>query len=55
MADLNPPEIPRKTYRGSCHCGAVEFDVVHPDVETAGVSLCNCTLVFPNERFDGEG
>lgn len=43
MADPITQEAPLKTYTGSCHCGAVEFEVTHPDLEIVGVSNCNCT------------
>ena len=42
MADSKVEDAPVKTYTGSCHCGAVEFEVTHPDIEIVGVSLCNC-------------
>jgi len=30
-----------KTYRGSCHCGDIVFEI---DTELDGVALCNCSI-----------
>ncbi len=52
-------------YRGSCHCGAVTFEVEAPD--SLDVTRCNCSicsksgflhLIVPKDRFrllSGEG
>ena len=48
----------KKTYRGSCHCGAVRFEVQTPD--TIEVEDCNCSMcartgylhiIVPAHRF----
>src|SRR5262245_15309100 len=45
------------TYKGSCHCGKVQFEV---DTELARVTACNCSICskagyllafVPDERF----
>lgn len=35
------PESPAETHPGSCHCGAVKFQV---DIDVAKASRCNCTI-----------
>ena len=46
-----------ETYRGSCHCGAVQFEM---DAEVTKVTECNCSICYkkgilhhrvPKERF----
>jgi hypothetical protein len=32
------------TYRGSCHCGAVQFTVSLPTLSTIHVNECNCSV-----------
>ncbi len=65
MPEAVPPPAAQLTHRGSCHCGAVAFEVDAPARIT--VSECNCSicrmtgflhLIVPRRRFRllrGEG
>jgi len=39
---MTDAEIPQKTYRGNCHCGAFVFELKSP--ELAKGSECNCSI-----------
>jgi hypothetical protein len=36
------PALPLQTYRGSCHCGAVQFTIEAPN--TIEAEQCNCSI-----------
>ena len=43
MTEPNPtPEL--KTYKGNCHCGALNFSIKIP--ELTSVAECNCSICF---------
>lgn len=41
MADT---EIPTKTYRGNCHCGAFVYEAQLPEIKSA--TECNCSICY---------
>lgn len=43
-----------KTYHGSCHCGAVRFEV-DMDFAATGSSKCNCTYCWKQRNWNAAG
>jgi hypothetical protein len=41
-----------KTWHGSCHCGAVRFEI---DTDFPELTTCDCSICLRRERADGEG
>src|SRR5687768_1414265 len=41
MTHVEPGRV--TTHRGSCHCGAIRFEV---EIDTASASMCNCSVCF---------